>query len=79
MTIQGNNPAIDELLSGNDKIVYNLVSLIRGQDGAKLHTDGRTYLTAQSNGNCPAWLFVNAKANGQPENELFSVLSEALE
>lgn len=79
MKIQGDHPIIEKLLSGNDAIVYNLVSFIRGQNGARLQTDGRSYLTAQTNANCPMWVYVNAHADKQTEKELFTVFSEAIE
>ena len=78
MRIQGNNPVIDELVRGNNEVVFNIISLIRGQDGARLYSDGRSYLTAQTNADCPMWLFVNANANEQTESELFAILSEAI-
>ncbi len=79
MTIQGNNPVVDRLLNGNDAIVYNLVAFIREQSGARLHTDGRSYLTAQTNFNCPMWVYVNAQADTRTEKELLAVFSEAIE
>ena len=79
MTIQGNSPVIDKLLNGNEAIVYNLVSLIREQNGARLYTDGKSYLTAQTNADCPMWVYVNGQANTQTEKELVSVFSEAIE
>ena len=78
MRIRGNDSVIDELLNGKDAVVYNLVSFIRGQDGARLYSDGRSYLTAQTNADCPMWVFVNAQADERTERELFTVFSEAI-
>lgn len=79
MKIERDHPVIDELLNGKDEIVYNLVALIREQNGARLYSDGRSYLTAQSNADFPMWIYVNARADERTETELFSVLSEAME
>lgn len=79
MTIQGDNPIIDKLLNGNDAVVFNLVSLIRKQSGARLYTDGKSYLTAQVNPSCPMWVYVNAKADANTEKDLLSIFSEAIE
>lgn len=79
MKIQGNHPVIDKLLTGNDEIIFNLVSLIREDSNARLYTDGRSYLTAQTNAFCPMWIFTNANADEQTEHELFPVFSKAIE
>lgn len=78
MKVQGNDPVIDKLLHGNDKVVFNLVAFIREESGARLYTDGRSYLTAQTNADCPMWVYVNAQADERTEQELFSVFSEAI-
>lgn len=79
MRIQGNDSVIDKLLNGGDKVVYNLVSFIRGQNSAQLYTDGKSYLTAQANANCPMWVYVNPYADGQTEQELISIFAEAFQ
>lgn len=78
MTIQGNNNIIDKLITGDDEIVFNLVSLIREQPRARLYTDGKSYLTAQSDEICPIWVYVGPNADGQTEQELLSVFSTAM-
>lgn len=79
MRIKGNDSVIDKLLNGSDGIVYNLVSFIRGQNGARLYTDGKSYLTAQTNVTAPMWVYVNAHADRQTEQELISIFSEAFQ
>lgn len=79
MKIQGNNSIIDNLLTGDDGIVFNLVALIREQNGARLYTDGKSYLAAQSDAACPIWVYANAQADELTEKELLSVFSKALE
>lgn len=79
MKIQGDNPVIDELLSGNDRIVFNLVMLLRKQSDARLYTDGKSYLSAQADATRPLWLYANDNISQDAENEIFHVLTEALE
>ena len=78
MKIKGNDPVVDTLLSGNDRIVFNLVLLLRTQDGARLYTDGKSLLTAQSDASRPLWLYVNDNISQDAENEITDILSEAL-
>lgn len=78
MRIQGDSPVINELLRGNDEIVFNLVSLIRGHKDARIYSDGKTYLTAQSNADCPIWIYATAQADEGTERELLCILSEAI-
>ena len=78
MKIQGNDPVIDELLKGKE-VLFNLVWLIRTQKDARLYSDGRSYLTAQSNASCPMWVYVNESADRQTEEALSAVISEALD
>lgn len=79
MLVQGNNSIIDNLLTGDDGIVFNLVALIREQNNARLYTDGKSYLAAQSDAACPIWVYANAHADEQTEKELLSVFSAATE
>lgn len=79
MLLPGNNSIIDDLLTGDDGIVFNLVSFIREQNGARLYTDGKSYLAAQSDAACPFWVYTNAHANAQTEKQLLSVFSAATE
>ena len=76
MQIQGDNPVIDELLQGKDEIIFNLVQLIRGAKGARLFTDGKSYLAAQGNIEAPLWLYMNEIVD---ERAVFEILSQAIE
>lgn len=78
MKIKGDDPVVDQLLIGNDRIVFNLVLLLRTQDGARLYTDGKSYLSAQSDASRPLWLYTNGKVSQNAENEITEILSEAL-
>lgn len=78
MKIRGDDPVVDQLLSGNDRIVFNLVLLLRTQDGARLYTDGKSFLSAQADASRPLWLYVNDNIRQDAESEISKILSEAL-
>ena len=77
MRIQGDDPVIDTLLQGDDEAVFVLISLMRRSDTALLYSDGRSYLTAQTNPTLPIWIYVNEHANARTEEELCAILREA--
>ena len=79
MLVPGNDPIINKLLTGDDGMVFNLVELIREQNNARLYTDGKSYLAAQSDAACPIWVYTNALADELTEKELLSVFSTATE
>ena len=76
MRIQGDDPVIDELLKGRETL-FNLIFMIRGDENARLYSDKRSYLTAQTNASTPMWMYVNERAD-EKTDELFCVFSEAL-
>lgn len=78
MRIKGDNPVVDNLLIGNDRIVFNLILLLRTQSGARLYTDGKCFLSAQSDASRPLWLYVNDNISQDAENEISKILSDAL-
>ena len=79
MQIQGNDKVIDELLTGKDEVIFNLIQLIRAQQGACLYTDGKSYLAAQSGMDLPLWLYVAPREGEKSEREIFDLLSRATE
>ena len=79
MRMQGDHLSIEKLLHGNDEVVYNLVLFLIKQSDARIYSDGRSYLSVQSNANFPMWVYVNAQADKQTEEDLLSVFSKAME
>lgn len=78
MKICGNNALADGLIKGDDRVVYNLITLIRECPDARIFTDGRSYLTAQSNAQSPIWIYINSNADGKSEEQIFNILCDAL-
>lgn len=65
----------DELMSEDDKLLFNLFELIKENSGSFIATDDKTYIFAQNNRRAPSWLFLTEKPQGQTFDELLSIVS----
>ncbi len=77
--ITGSDTVIDKMISGDNEIIFNLISLIRSDENAMIYTDDRSYLTAQSNPHTPIWVYTNESIDCMAEDELIDILVQAIE
>lgn len=76
--INGQDSVFDKLVQGNDEITYNLFYLVRGCEDARIYTDDKSYIVAQSNVHTPIWVFANEFFDAQAENEVYQILSDCV-
>lgn len=77
--IAGNDVVIDRMISGDNEIIYNLISLIRSDADAIIYTDDVSFLTAQSNPFTPIWIYTNKSIDSLVEDEISDILVQAIE
>lgn len=77
--IAGSDSVIDRMISGDNEIIFNLISLIRIDENAIIYTDDRSYLTAQSNPYTPIWVYTNESIDRMAEDEVIDILVQAIE
>ena len=77
--ITGSDTVIDRMLSGDNEIIFNLISLIRSDENAMIYTDDKSYLTAQSNPCTPIWVYINESIDSIAEDEVSDILVKAIE
>lgn len=72
-------PLIDELLSENDRICFNLFYLISDAGSAFWVTDGQFYIIGQTNERLAMWVWIKENAAEDALKEIESVIEERLE
>ena len=77
--INGNDQIIDQMITGDNEIIFNLISLIRNDINALILTDDKSYIVAQSNSSTPVWIYINDKADEVTEKELYNILFDLIE
>lgn len=77
--IAGNDIIIDKMITGDNEIIFNLISLIRSDEKAAIFTDDKSYIVAQSNPLAPIWVYLNENADAQTENDLVNILANLIE
>lgn len=77
--IAGNDTIIDRMISGDNEIIFNLISLIRSDADAMIYTDNKSYLTAQSNSFTPIWIYTNENIDYMAIAEIADILVQAIE
>lgn len=77
--VNNTDTIIDKMLSGNNEIIFNLISLIRSDENADIFTDDKSYLTAQSNPKAPLWIYLNEKVDITAQEELCDILLHVIE
>lgn len=71
-------PVIDEIMSENDKVLFNLFYLIAERDSFWV-TDEKSYLIGQTNEKLPMWIWIKDDAGEEAYAEIEAVISERLE
>lgn len=76
--IKGSDPIIDQMVKGNDEIIYNLFYVIRTSQDPYIVTDDISYIFAQSNPNTPIWIYSNDEVDIDSKQELLELLLERI-
>lgn len=76
--INGQDSVFDKLVQGNDEITFNLFYLVRGCEDARIYTDDKSYIVAQSNQYTPIWIFANEQFDTEAENEVYQILADCV-
>lgn len=77
--VTSNDIIINKMITGDNEIIFNLISLIRSDKNAAIFTDDRSYIVAQTNLHTPIWIYLNDRADMETENELVQILSDLIE
>ena len=77
--VTGSDVIIDKMISGDNEIIFDLISLIRSDADAMIYTDDKLYLTAQSNPFTPLWVCTIGKPDAVAQEELKGILTKAIE
>lgn len=72
-------PLINELLSENDKICFNIFYLIAESESAFWATDGESYIIGQTKERLPMWIWIKENAAEDAIKEIESMIEERLE
>lgn len=70
---------INQLMSENDKILFNIFYLILGGKNAYWVSDGKSYIIGQTNEHLPMWIWVKEDAGADAFTEIEKVIEERLE
>ena len=77
--VAGSDAIIDRMITGDNEIIFNLISLIRSDANAVIITDDRSYIVAQTHSSTPIWIYLNENKDAQTENDLVHILSDLIE
>ncbi|MBD5484870.1 MAG: GNAT family N-acetyltransferase [Lachnospiraceae bacterium] len=76
--IKNASSVMDEIMSENDKILFNLFYLIAEKDSFWV-TDGKSYLIGQTNENLPMWIWIHDAATADAYVEIEDIITARLE
>lgn len=69
---------IENLISPNDRILFNLFYLIAESPASYWVTDDKSYLVGQTNEHLPMWIWINDSFNENSKTELASIIWKRL-
>ena len=73
-----NDYVFDTMMNDDDKIAYNLFSVIRNDKSAFIVTDDRYYIYAQNSRRSPHWLFIKEKPDESAFEEIIDIIAGML-
>lgn len=77
--ITGSDPIFQTLLTENDEILFNMFLMIRDDPKARLFTDDRHFILAQSNEKTPVWLWLSHDPDESALSDVTQLLLDALQ
>lgn len=75
MRLASVNDNIFDMMSEDDKVVFNLFEMIKENSRAFIATDDATYIFAENSRRTPTWLYLKSKPEGKTFDELVSLVS----
>lgn len=74
----GTDPVFQNMIQGNDEIVFNLFYLIKQDESASIYTNDISYITAQSNYKAPLWIYINENLDKTALTEIKEIIKNSL-
>lgn len=70
---------INQLMSENDKVLFNVFYLIAEDKNSSWVTDGESYIVGQTNANLPLWIWMKDDVGEEACREIEEIITERLE
>lgn len=72
------DPIIDQLITGSNQVIHNILYRIREGADASVWTDDKSYIVAQSNPNTPLWVALLTKPEAEACAQVVNVMLSRL-